>query len=178
MAEFGEHRRRKVMTFFKRFDKDGNGVLMEKDFRLVAQNIITVGNFTGARGNEIRTQYLEMWNKYYQPLAKNGEVSIPEMVDYIKNINKAEARAMSAEQLDLFFDIIDTNQDGYIQLGEYATAFNIAGIGEEFAKPAFEALDTNHDGLLSRDEFVSAGLDFLFLEEPSHPADLFFGPLE
>jgi len=166
------------MTYFKRLDKDGNGVVTEKDLKLIAENIITVGNFTGARAKEIREKYSEMWDKYYKPLDKNGVVSIQEMVDFIKNFNHPEARDISAGQLNLIFDIIDTNQDGCIQLGEYATYFNIVGVSEEFAKPAFDALDTNHDGFLSKDEFVSAGLDFFFLEEPSHPADLFFGPLE
>jgi len=178
MSEMGEHRRRKMMTFFKRIDKDGNGVFTENDLQLIAENIIKAANFTGARAEGLRQKYSEMWNKYYEPVANNGVVRFEDMIENLKNHNTDDMKPITAEQMNLLFDTIDTNQDGFIQIGEYITFFGITGVGEEFAKSAFDALDTNHDGLVSRDEFVSVGLDFYFLEEPSHPADLFHGPLE
>jgi len=166
------------MTYFKRADKDGNGVFTEKDLLLIAENIIKRGKFTGARAEGLRKTYSEMWSKYYEPVAKNGEVRFEDFMEHLKRYRTADLKPISTEQLNLVFDTFDTNQDGCIQVGEYINFFHILGIGEEFAKRAFEGLDSDHDGLLSRDEFVSAGLDFFYLEEPSHPADLFFGPLE
>jgi len=178
MAEFGDHWTRKLRTYFKRFDKDGDGVLTEKDFRMIGDNIIKVGQITGARADEIRRKYAEMWARYYQPVSTSGAATCEEMIANLKKVEKKEMRAVATEQFNLLFDIIDTNQDGCIQLEEFTTYYNIVGVSEQFARKSFDALDTNHDGVLSRDEFVTAGLDFFTLEEPSLPADLFYGYLE
>jgi len=177
MSGMGEHRRRKLMTYCKRVDRDGNGVFTEKDLLLIAENIIKSGKFTGARAEGLREKYSEMWNKFYEPVAKNGVVTFEDLLEHMKNLHTADLKPITAQQLNLIFDTFDTNQDGCIQVGEYINFFRIIGISDEFAKPAFEGLDSDHDGLLSRDEFVSAGLDFFYLEQPSHPADLFLGPL-
>jgi len=174
----GEHRCRKMMNFFKRADRDGNGVFTEKDLQLIAENIIKAANFTGARANEIREKYSELWDTYYKPGVKDGVVRFQDMLEHFKSHQNPEDKPKMAEQLNLMFDTIATDQDGCIQVGEFATYFGIIGVRKEFAKLAFGALDTDHDGFLSREEFVSSGVDYFFLEEPSHPADLFLGPLE
>jgi len=176
--EFGAHWTRKVETFFKRFDRDGDGELTEKDFRLIAENIVKVGKFTGKRAEEIRNKYDELWTRYFQPMAQLKPASCDAIIENFKKCGKAELKADLTEQLNLVFDVVDTNQDGSIQLDEFITYINIVGVNEAIGKKAFNALDTNHDGVLSRDEFVSAGVTFFILEEPSHPADLFYGGID
>ena len=78
--------------------------------------------------------------------------------------------------MDAIFDIIDTNHDGYIQLGEYEHHFKMTGLDPGMAKMAFDSIDTNKDGVLSREEFISANVEFHRSKEDT-PAKNFFGPL-
>jgi len=159
-------------------DSDGDGVLTAKDFQLIAENLIKAGNLTGASADRIRDLQSEVWTKYFQQGTGVAEANFEEFIASSKSEGKAALKAIAVEELNLIFDVIDTNQDGRIQLNEFITSFHIYGINEEIAKQAFSGLDINKDGELSRDEFVSAGVDYFLLEEPSYPADLFLGPLE
>lgn len=177
MSHFGQHWKRKMTTAFKRYDVDGDQLLTKDDFSLIADNIIKAGQFTGTRADEIKNNYMELWNNFLKPLAGGDKSTCEEFMEDVKSHSKSEIRSEAAKQFNLFFDAVDTNKDGMIQLQEFITFFNAIRVGEEFAKEAFRALDTNHDGVLSREEFVNAAEDFYTLEEPSLPADLLYGSL-
>jgi len=177
MADFGEHWRRKARTLFDRLDKDGDGKLTPKDFKLIAENVIAIEHINGERAEEIKKSYEELWVKYFKPLTNGEEATFEELITNIVNQGKAELKTHANRQFNNFFDTVDTNKDGKIQQQEYINFFQIVGMDESFAKVAFQALDTNHDGVLSRQEFVSAGIDFAVLEHPRIPSDFFFGPL-
>jgi len=178
MPQYGEHWERKIRTCFKRLDTDGDGLLTKKDFMVIAENVITSGKLIGERAEVIRKNYAEIWTTYYQPVSGEKGANEDAFLAGLKRRGKQDFCAVAQEQFSLFFDIVDTNQDGKIQHHEFTTYCNILGIQEKFAKKAFVGLDTNKDGVLSREEFVSAAKDFFTLEEPSHPCDMFYGALE
>jgi len=178
MSEFGEHWQRKIKTWFKRFDKDEDGLLTEKDFTLIADNIIKVRRLSGPRADEIRKKYSQIWVEYFQPMLERDSASLEEIKANLQKCGKDEMKKMSTEHFNLLFDAVDTNNDGLIQLGEFVVYFQIVGVSEVFAKKTFDTMDTDHDGMLSRDEFVKGGLDFFTLEEPSKTCDLFYGFIE
>jgi len=175
MSEFGEYWERKIRTAFYRLDVDGDGVVSQQDFELIAEKVIKVGQFTGSRADEIRDNYLELWNKYFKRDGDEGTVEA--FLLNFKNHGKSDLALVVTEQYGLFFDAVDNNNDGLIQLQEFINYYDALGINEEIAKKSFQGLDTNRDGVLSRDEFVTAAKDFSILEEPRFPADLLFGPL-
>ena len=78
---------------------------------------------------------------------------------------------------NVFFDIIDTNQNGVISSKEFEVYFQAMGIGKEHAKASFDGIDANHDGKISRDEFVDTGCEYFANHDPAHPCTLFWGPL-
>lgn len=77
------------------------------------------------------------------------------------------------------FDLMDVNQDGYLQPDEHKVMSASAGVPEGTfdAKAAFDAIDVNGDGKLSFDEFIAGCLDFMFSQDESSPNKFFFGPL-
>jgi len=177
MSEFGEHWERKLRTFFQRFDIDGDGLLTRNDFERLADRVIKTGHFTGYRADELRNLYLEIWDKYFKPEDGGNAGTFEEFLANVKSHGKSELGLSYLEQNSIMFDAVDTSNDGVIELQEFINYFNALGIGEEIAKEAFKGLDTNHDGVLSREEFISSGINFFMLEEPSFPADAFYGSL-
>jgi len=177
MSEYGAHWERKLRTAFKRLDSDGNGFLTKKDVDQIAENVIRTGNFTGSEAEEIRNSYLEIWEKYVKPIGGGEAATCETYLEKLKSHGKSALVLAMTQQLGVFFDAVDTNKDDLIQLQEFIIYFDAFGIKEEIAKEAFKGLDTNHDGVLSREEFITAGKDWITLEEPSLPSDLFFGSL-
>jgi len=177
MSEFGEHWERKLRTSFKRFDFDGDGLLTQSDINRIAENIIKAGNFTGSKADDVQKHYDEIWDKFIKPITGGEAATCEDFLETLKSHGKNVLSLTSHQQLTIIFDAVDTNTDDLIQLQEFIVYFNAFGMDEEFAREAFKALDTNQDGVLSREEFLTAGKDFLTLEEPSLPCDLFFGSL-
>jgi Ca2+-binding EF-hand superfamily protein len=177
MSKFGEHWQRKMKTAFKRFDADGDGFLTKNDLDTIADNIIRAGHFTGSQADEIRKNYMDIWEKYFIQKIESDAASYEVFLTNLKIHGKSDLGLTAKLHHNLWFEAVDTNKDDLIQLQEFIVYFGAIGINEEIAKEAFKALDTNHDGVLSREEFITAGQNFVSLEEPSFPADLFFGPL-
>jgi len=177
MSEFGAHWERKMRTAFIRFDVDGDDLITRNDFTRIAENIIKTGQFIGSEADDIRKNYLELWEKYFKSQTGGKVGSLEEFLANLRSYGKSDLLLVATEQFSIFFDAVDTNKDDLIQLKEFIDFYNSIGISEELAKESFKALDTNHDGVLSREEFVTAGKDFVSLEEPSFPADMFYGPL-
>jgi len=167
-----------MRTCFKRYDVDGDGVLTKNDYAVLAENVIKTGNFSGSRADDIRNNYMELWNTYLKPETGDTSSTCEDFLANVKSRGKTVLESVAIKQFSLFFDAIDTNRDDAIQLEEFINFFKAIGSTAEIAKEAFKELDLNHDGVLSREEFISAGEDFCLLEEPSLPSDLFYGHLE
>ena len=70
---------------------------------------------------------------------------------------------------EMFFDLIDTDKDGFISKDEFAVYFKLLCVDPDTAPDAFKAIDTNQDGKLSREEFIAAGVDFTTNDDPDSP---------
>lgn len=86
-------------------------------------------------------------------------------------------KKVTAAPYTIFFQIIDSNNDNYIQVNEFEKFFDTMGLDSKMADAAFKAIDTNNDGLLSLEEFTDAGIDF-FTSQHETANQGFFGPLE
>jgi len=96
-----------------------------------------------------------------------------------KQKNDPKVKAIMEDVCRDMFDVMDTNEDGYIQREEFRRAFDNIGIPDScFAEQAFNAIDTNHDGKLSFDEVTHAFLEFLLSEDEDSPYNLSWGPLK
>ena len=77
----------------------------------------------------------------------------------------------------MFFDLIDTNEDGFIGKDEFAVFHQLVGLDPDTAPEAFNAIDTNQDGKLNREEFNAAYFDFFSSDDPNSPFKNFLGVL-
>jgi len=76
------------------------------------------------------------------------------------------------------FNLMDTNNDGYLDIEEHRRMFHQVGIPDTWnSRQAFNAIDVNHDGKLSVQEFGEADYEFFFSDDENSPYSLFFGPL-
>ena len=76
------------------------------------------------------------------------------------------------------FEMMDLNNDGYLDEYEYQRYLEQCGIqSESFARKALRTMDVNHNGKLSLDEFLNAFWDFFFSDDERSPNAFFFGPL-
>ena len=178
MASFAD---KKYRTYFKRMDYDKDGVITRKDFEAMAERFIAAGKFDDARAAELRTTLAACWDKYLKDMANQDQIT---EADFIGNLKKVAAdsshHAALAGPLPLFFQCIDSNADGMIDLGEYVNFFVILGVEnpEPLATASFKAIDQNNDGLLSIDEFTEAGLEFFTnITDEGKASKMFFGPL-
>ena len=76
-----------------------------------------------------------------------------------------------------WFNAIDSDGNGQIDIDEFISVFNLFGFNAEQAIITFQAMDTDHDGVLSLEEYVRAGNDYITGEDESSPFKYFFGPL-
>ena len=59
-----------------------------------------------------------------------------------------------------FYDVIDTNHDGFVRLDEYKLAMKINGLDHEMAEAAFKVIDKNQNGKIERQELIEQQLNF------------------
>ena len=182
-----------MATLFSRLDRDENGCLNYRDFKILANGISKFGALT--EGDEIRKckNLVEFWAKIM------GDKDKIVLEDYItarislvrpdkngksnnnKINNNNNNNGLMDKQIDVdnaLFDLIDTNGDEAISFREFTAFFKCIFIHDaDYTQQIFTKVDRNGDGQISREEFVSAFRDFMLNEENSSFKEL-FGPLE
>ena len=168
---------KKMETYFKRVDFDGDGVITKKDFEGMAERFIKQGELTGDTAKHLTEKTTELWEAYH---SSSGGVDSIDKATFVKAMDKIahdHISKITEAPFKLFFGIVDANNDGMIQGSEFEDFFRIMGLDPKLAAESFKAIDTNNDNLLSLDEFISAGVEF-FTSREDTPTKLFFGPLE
>ena len=79
--------------------------------------------------------------------------------------------------LAVFFNTLDTNNDGHISVEEFKVYLTILtpGVSDEDIVHTFNAIDTDNDGGIDQEEFVSAVIDFLFNTKETEISKAFLG---
>ncbi|WP_411027232.1 EF-hand domain-containing protein, partial [Salmonella sp. s54925] len=90
-----------------------------------------------------------------------------------------EEKVKSVTECAVMYDVIDTDNDGYIALPEFKAFLQVLepDITDEKATSRFNTLDFNGNGRISRDEFLSSSHEFLHGLGESAISNAYFGDL-
>jgi Ca2+-binding EF-hand superfamily protein len=174
-----EHWLRKMRTYFKRIDFDGDGKITRADFEGMAKRFADTGHLKEDASKTLFDTLTAVWDKYLSAVGTPDAPGIDQKT-FIAAITKLKSDAGLKPTLQgplpHFFRAVDLNADGFISHDEYKDFFGILGLDKGLAEASFKAIDTDGDNLLSEKEFVDAGSDF-FLNDSEGPNSFFWGSL-
>lgn len=171
-AVMRRRRQQKLMYLFELLDRDKSGTIELKDFQLVGHDLAEL------RGWQPKTHAYEMlqtsligFGKLLQQLAdRDGNQQI-DQTEWLHCLEKE----IDYDFVNLFLEIIDTNQDGQIAMEELKTFYQAYDINTEELEEAFDTLDLNQDGYISQEEFEKIFAQFLYSDDVQAPGNWIFG---
>lgn len=174
--------KRKMKTYFNRIDFDKDGSITKKDFEGMGDRFIEVDKLDTKAGKTLKGKLVDIWDKYISAVAEKDKesegISEESFIEAMGKLVKDPAmKDTLAGPLPIFFQAIDADGDGLIDVDEFKLFFRIFRLEESNAPSSFQAIDTDNDGKLTLDEFVTAGTDFFISETAACPTKLFWGPL-
>ena len=119
--------------------------------------------------------HFQIWKEIYQEFAESQPLTSAGVAEAVKKYGAAKMIKLTNAAGAMFFDLIDTNEDGFIGKDQFAVFHQLVGLDPDTAPEAFNAIDTNQDGKLSREEFNAAWVDFTTNDDPDSPFKHFLG---
>ena len=162
-------------------DINKNGVISREDFEAMGERLADCCSMTK---RQIESTCME-FAKLADALHFESGIKFP-LEEAAIQVSKAylikrpaERKAIVHRTHNVLFDILDSNNDGYISLEEFKAYIFVAapGTSEAEAVHSFNTIDTNNDGVISLEEFLAAAEDFLLGVEETELSKVFFGQL-
>lgn len=164
-----------------KMDIDENGVISREDFEVMGKRLAERCNMTKRQAESTRMEF----SKLADALHFEPGIKVP-LEEAAKQVSKAYLIKTSAERKaivhrtqNVLFDVLDSNNDGYISMEEFKAYMYVAapGTSEAEAVHSFNTADTNKRGVISCEEFLAAAEDFLLGVEETELSKVFFGQL-
>jgi Ca2+-binding EF-hand superfamily protein len=177
--------RRKVQLRFALLDTDGNGYLSQEDYDLVTLRLCAAfGHLPGtADYDRVHNAYLQLWEQLRSRMdtEDSGRISLQQFMDGCEKLIREQpaegAHPPVHDPVGLIFDMVDSDQNGVIDLREFTTWMHSYGVGPQDTVEAFDLLDADDDGVLSRPELAAAAEAFYASTDPADVGNWLFGPL-
>ncbi|XP_013402651.1 sarcoplasmic calcium-binding protein-like [Lingula anatina] len=168
--------KRKVRTYFKCFDVNGDGYITKEDYILSARRCAEYLDLDDERTEHVLNQRIRQWEYMTKNASKVSEEEYVEMVQVLCN-QKHFREEFFLAVVSMSFTVTDINGDGLISSEEYKAYFYSLGLSAEASQKAFHLIDNNNDGFITVDEFGHAIAEFFFTEDPSNIYNEVFGAL-
>ena len=120
---------------------------------------------------------VQIWATYFAEAASKQRITGKVYCDSLRQYSKEKLVEVCQTLFPHFFDIINTNDNGEIQKGEFETFYHIFGMDPATAAESFAVIETKGLGYLSREEFMTGVVDFCTSDDEKSPFKIFFGPL-
>lgn len=169
--------KRKLRTYFRRYDANADGFLTRDDYRIIADRAT---DDKLSRREKTREDYTKIFDALYAIAGEDGKIDEKIFIEAgAKMLTDPQFRKALDDAIRTAFGLLDTSGNGYIQEEKYIRFLNDLQFRdhEYLAKLAFKGLDSNKDGVLSFEEFRDACYDFWFSEDETRPGTLLWGPL-
>ncbi|MFC4330632.1 EF-hand domain-containing protein [Streptomyces andamanensis] len=169
----------KYARLFSLLDANGDGVIAEDDFTLMAGRCIAaVGGEQSVKGQAYAAEMANYWQALRESADTDGD----------GRIDKEEFRAAVRHVSDNFdtligplyeagFRLADHDDDGWVGKEDFVTVLTAIGVPAHDAGPAFDSL-AGPDGQLTRDQLMSAAGGYYRDDDPANTTShLLFGAL-
>ena len=164
-----------------KLDVNKDSCISRKDFELMSKRLSEHSRMTKEQAESAYKEFMKVADALkFKPGVK---ISIEEAAQQASKALLAtpleENRVLLYGQHNILFDIIDTNKDGHISVGEYKVYCHVMApaTSEEEIIHSFSTIDANKNGEISREEFLAAAEDFLLGVEETELSKVFFGKL-
>ncbi|MEM7066104.1 MAG: EF-hand domain-containing protein [Cyanobacteria bacterium P01_B01_bin.77] len=172
---------RKLTKLFHLYDANDDGVLVQQDFIALAARLSAL-----RQGQTVsyHTQILAHLQQDWVCLCRAADcdrdtrITLDEWLTYydqvLDDINQYASRVIAL--VTLIFATFDQDGDGYISEQEWIGMLSVFNVLPIYASSIFLNLDVNQDGVLNQDEVLTLIHDFFYINEPSAPVNVMFGP--
>jgi len=169
----------KLGPFISRLAQDNDGVITADHFNaIIPDRCIALTDCDPAKAQQIRSIIQDAWIGIFEESAGSQPVTSAVFTEAMKKCDAEKMTSITNTVAAMYFDLIDTNEDGFIGKDEFAVFYQLLGLDPDTAPEAFNAIDTNQDGKLSREEFIAAGVDFITNDDPNSPFKHLLGVIE
>ncbi|MEW2548282.1 calcium-binding protein [Streptomyces sp. NPDC047002] len=169
----------KYAKLFFLLDSDGDGVIAEDDFELMAERVvIAFGEQDTVRGEEYAERMAHYWRALRAAADTDGEGQVDEG-EFGRALRRVsdDFDTLVAPLYEAGFRLADRDGDGLVAKRDFGTFMVAVGVPEDAAYTAFDAL-ADAEGRLSRAALMAAAAEYYRGAEPSAGAGhLLFGAL-
>ncbi|XP_012937683.1 sarcoplasmic calcium-binding protein [Aplysia californica] len=196
----------KIKWWFDLIDVDNDGYISKDDFLIIAIRFVKEHGMEEEKAVMLKRQLVKAWERaLLKPQLFSEDDQNPEMREDVPliikvgeeleaghhipkddfsrafgqliNYNSLLARNILETLVNVFFDMFDKDDDGFISPQELEVFMRCLGTDQaEMAQLALSCLDTDRDGKLSREEYVGGWCEFLLSQQLDHQFITAFAP--
>lgn len=162
----------RMQQVFDRLDMDKNGYLSNEDWELWAKNIEKMVKPAPHLMAALRARIEEYCAALgIVPGTQSTRDEFVKGIAAMAVIERAKSQRGEETLLhklnDAFYDIVDTNHDGSVTLGEWKVILEACNIESSAANKMFNTLDKNKDGKIGRRVLTDTEFEFWYaLDDP------------
>ena len=162
-------------------DINKKGVISREDFEVMSKRLAECCSMTKIQAETASMEFAKLADAlHFEP-----GIKVP-LEEAAKQVSKAYLIKTPAERKtivyrthNMLFNVLDSNNDGYISLEEFKSYLYVAApcTSEAEAVHSFNTIDMNKIGVISCEEFLAAAKDFLLGVEETEVSKVFCGQL-
>jgi Ca2+-binding EF-hand superfamily protein len=165
-----QHWVKSMEMLFEQNDSDKDGYATLEDFETWSDNI----EKEAGASPELLSKAREATHNFWATSGLKSQVRITkdQFVVQMSEFLVTEKERMNDgndplffKLMDTTFDVLDTDQDGYLTMEEHATMMRVSNFDPSAAKQAFSTMDADNVGKISRQDLKVFNLTFWLIPE-------------
>ena len=157
------------MIAFKKADIDGDGFISEEDRKISESRFMKYAQEQNVdkkamEANKAATEsYINTFGTGSDRISKEGWLKkVAEIAAADQEKIKRGEEPLLPKTARTFFDVMDSNKDGFISLEDFKLGYVATGWDAVSAEQAFRAMDKNSSGRIGREDMIKTARDFWY----------------